>query len=126
MTSPRRSLKSSCLLTSCLAAVAFAACANSEPSGNETGTAGTSAGSGGTIGTAGTTGSGGMTAVDCSAALPSGGTAHSSSNAQGTAAGLSWSIWTNSGPGTITTYSVPAFTASWGGSGDFLARIGLQ
>ena len=35
---------------------------------------------------------------DPSATLPSGGTAHMSSNAQGTAAGLSWSIWTNSGP----------------------------
>ena len=58
--------------------------------------------------------------------LPSGGTAHSSSNAQGTAGGLSWSIWTNSGPGTITTFSRPAFSASWNNSGDFLARIGLQ
>jgi hypothetical protein len=99
--------------------------------GGTTGTAGVSGstgrgGGGGATGSAGTTGSGGATTVDCNAALPSGGTAHSSSNAQGTAAGLSWSIWTNSGPGTITTFGVPAFSASWNNSGDFLARIGLQ
>jgi hypothetical protein len=58
--------------------------------------------------------------------MPSGGTAHTSTNAQGTAAGLTWTIWTNAGAGTITTYSVPAFSASWNNSGDFLARIGLQ
>jgi endo-1,4-beta-xylanase len=96
--------------------------------GGTTGSAGTTglAGRGGTTGTAGTTGTGGAAAVDCNAVLPSGGTAHNSSNAQGTAGGLSWSIWTNSGPGTITTFSVPAFSASWNNSGDFLARIGLQ
>ena len=102
--------------------------------GGTTGTAGATgvAGRGGTTGTAGatgtagTTGSGGAGTVDCNATLPSGGTAHNSSNAQGTAGGLSWSIWTNSGPGTITTFSVPAFSASWNNSGDFLARIGLQ
>ncbi|HEY7372618.1 MAG TPA: glycoside hydrolase family 11 protein [Polyangia bacterium] len=90
--------------------------------GGNTGAGGTA--TGGTTG--GATGSGGATTVDCNAMLPSGGTAHMSSNAQGTAGGLSWSIWTNSGPGTITTFSTPAFSASWGGSGDFLARIGLQ
>jgi len=96
--------------------------------GGATGTAGATgmAGHGGTTGTAGTTGSGGAGTVDCNATLPSGGTAHNSSNASGTAAGLSWSIWTKSGPGTITTYSTPAFSASWNNSGDFLARIGLQ
>ncbi len=93
--------------------------------GGVTGSAGRGGG-GGATGSAGTTGTGGATTVDCNAALPSGGTAHSSSNTQGTAAGLSWSIWTNSGPGTITTFSVPAFSASWNNSGDFLARIGLQ
>src|SRR4029077_4868333 len=44
----------------------------------------------------------------------------------GNAAGFNWSIWTNSGPGTITTYSIPAFSASWNGSGDFLARMGIE
>jgi hypothetical protein len=94
--------------------------------GGRGGTTGTGGSTAGTTGTGGSTGTGGATTVNCSAALPSGGTAHMSSNAQGTAAGLSWSIWTNSGPGTITTYSVPAFSAAWGNSGDFLARIGLQ
>src|SRR5436190_675422 len=114
---------------------------------NGGGTAGTGgSGAGGTSGVAGTTGSGGSaagttgsagtgeagsggsggSAVDCNAMLPSGGTAHSSSNQSGTAGGMSWSIWTNSGPGTITTFTTPAFSASWNGSGDFLARIGLQ
>ena len=85
-------------------------------------------GAGGKGGSAGSSGggSGGGTTVNCSGTLPTGGTPHTSSNAQGMAAGLSWSIWTNSGPGTITTFSTPAFSASWGGSGDFLARIGLE
>jgi hypothetical protein len=47
-------------------------------------------------------------------------------NSQGTAAGLSWSLWSNGSGGSITTFTVPAFTASWANSGDFLARIGLQ
>ena len=57
---------------------------------------------------------------------PSGGTVHTSSNASGTAAGLSWTIWSNGSAGSITTYSTPAFSANWNNSGDFLARIGLQ
>ena len=57
---------------------------------------------------------------------PTGGTEHKSSNASGTAAGLAWTIWSNGSGGSITTYAVPAFSASWKESGDFLARIGLQ
>lgn len=95
--------------------------------GSTSGSGGNTATGGSTSGPGGSTGGGGSTVtIDCNAAMPSGGTAHSSSNAQGTAAGLTWTIWTNSGPGTITTYSVPAFSASWNNSGDFLARIGLQ
>jgi hypothetical protein len=57
--------------------------------------------------------------------MPTGGTPHSG-NSQGTAAGLSWQLWENGSGGTITTYSTPAFSASWGpNSSDFLARIGL-
>src|SRR5262245_59034407 len=99
--------------------------------GGVTGTGGTGrggttgTGGGGTTGTGGA-GTGGAPMIDCNAALPSGGTAHTSSNQSGTAAGMNWTIWTNSGPGTITTFSVPAFSASWNGSGDFLARLGLQ
>ncbi|HMF44011.1 MAG TPA: glycoside hydrolase family 11 protein, partial [Polyangia bacterium] len=91
--------------------------------GGTTGTGGSAAGTTGTGGS-GTGVDGGI--VDCTATLPTGGTAHMSSNAQGTAAGMNWSIWTNSGPGTITTFTTPAFAATWGSSGDFLARIGLQ
>jgi hypothetical protein len=97
--------------------------------GGTAGTAGGRGGAGGTggaTGTAGSTGSGGAAMIDCNAPLPSGGTQRSSSNASGTAAGLTWTIWTNSGPGTITTFSVPAFAGSWNGSGDYLARLGLQ
>jgi len=46
--------------------------------------------------------------------------------AQLTAAGLNWSIWTNGSAGTITTFTVPAFSASWNNNGDYLARIGLE
>ncbi len=94
--------------------------------GGTTGTGGRT-GTGGVTGTAGATGTtdGGST-VNCSGTLPTGGTAHSSTNTMGNAAGLNWSIWTNSGPGTITTFTTPAFSASWNGSGDYLARMGLE
>jgi hypothetical protein len=48
-----------------------------------------------------------------------------SGDTQGTAAGLNWQLWSNGGSGTITTFSVPAFSAAWNNSGDFLARTGL-
>jgi hypothetical protein len=92
--------------------------------GGSTGTGGTNLG--GATGTGGTTGGGGAVTVDCSAAVPSGGTVHQSSNATGMAAGLDWTIWSNSSAGSITTYSVPAFSASWNNSGDYLARLGVQ
>ena len=80
--------------------------------------------SGGAAGS-GTGGSGGSS-VDCNAMMPTGGTTRSSSNASGTAAGLAWTVWTNAGPGSITYFNTPAFSASWNNSGDFLARLGLQ
>ena len=98
--------------------------------GGSTGIGGT--GSGGRTGTTGTggamigTGGSGGSSVNCSGTLPAGGTVHSSSNAQGTAAGLNWSIWSNSTAGSITTYSTPVFAAAWNNSGDFLARMGLE
>ncbi len=109
--------------------------------GGTTGSAGTlgaagrggvtgSAGRGGTTGTAGTSGGGttgaGGSPLNCSGTLPSGGTQHASSNASGTAAGMSWTIWSNGSGGSITTYDTPAFKATWNNSGDFLARLGLQ
>lgn len=69
---------------------------------------------------------GGSTEVDCDAAMPSGGTAHPSNNASGKAGGLDWTIWSNGTGGSITTFDVPAFTATWNNSGDLLARLGVQ
>src|SRR6185312_11622460 len=101
--------------------------------GNTGGTLGCGGARGGTTGTGmagstGTTGSGGGAAVmlDCNATMPSGGTSHTG-NTQGTAAGMNWQLWSNGSGGSITTFSTPAFSASWGpNSGDFLARIGLS
>jgi endo-1,4-beta-xylanase len=104
--------------------------------GGVSGTGGTGAGgvpgtggivaSGGTVSTGGSPGTGG-TPDPCTATMPlSGGTAHSG-NAQGTAAGLTWILWSNGASGTMTTYDTPAFSASWTPtSGDFLARLGLK
>ena len=94
------------------------------------GAKGGSNGSGGAPGTGGATGSGGQTgsggsSVNCNGSLPSGGTSHSG-DSQGTAAGMTWQLWMNGSNGTMTTYSTPAFSASWNNSGDFLARIGLS
>ena len=98
--------------------------------GGAAGAGGRSGGAAGNTGTAGASGSNGNTgSLDCTAtpAPLTGGTVHTSNNAGGTAAGLSWTIWSNGGtPGSITTYSVPAFSAAFNNSGDFLARIGLQ
>jgi hypothetical protein len=66
------------------------------------------------------------TTVDCSAAMPtSGGTQHSP-DSRGGSGNLAWEIWNNGSGGSMTTYSVPAFSATWNNSGDFLARIGLE
>src|SRR6478736_661568 len=89
---------------------------------------GGSGGSGGKNGSAGaSSGGGGSTSDACSMTTPpTGGTTVQSSNRTGKAAGLDWSIWSNGSGGSITTYSVPAFSAAWNNSGDFLARLGLQ
>jgi hypothetical protein len=39
---------------------------------------------------------------------------------------MNWTIWSNGSGGSITTFDVPAFKATWANSGDFLARLGLQ
>jgi len=97
---------------------------NGGAKGGASGGGGTKA-TGGTPGTGGTPSDGGSV-VDCNATLPSGGTMHTGST-QGMAGSLSSSIWMNGSGGSITTYSTPAFSASWGpNSGDFLARIGLS
>ncbi len=60
--------------------------------------------------------------------MPTGGTPHCGRNDQGTDGGLDWSLWSNAinSNSCITTFSTPAFSASWNESGDFLARIGLE
>jgi hypothetical protein len=88
-------------------------------------------GAGGNVPTGGSTststggGTGTSTTVDCNAAIPSGGTKHSG-NSQGGSGNLAWQIWTNSGTGYLTTFSTPAFSASWGGTGDYLGRLGFE
>jgi len=88
-------------------------------------------GAGGNVPTGGSTststggGTGTSTTVDCNAAMPSGGTKHSG-NSQGGSGNLAWQIWTNSGTGYLTTFSTPAFSASWGGTGDYLGRLGFE
>ena len=103
---------------------------NSNPTGGKATTGGASSSGAKATGGAATggasTASTGTSVIDCSAAMPTGGTVHQSSNAQGTAGSLNWTIWSNGSGGSITTYSTPAFSASWNNSGDFLARLGLQ
>ncbi|HET9956474.1 MAG TPA: glycoside hydrolase family 11 protein [Polyangiaceae bacterium] len=58
----------------------------------------------------------------------SGGTPHCGQNTQGKAGSLSWSLWTNTlnNNACMTTYNTTAFSASWNGNGDFLARVGVE
>jgi hypothetical protein len=95
------------------------------------GTSGTTVGRGGSLGTGGaatggsSTGTGTVT-IDCNAAMPSNGVQHSG-NTQGTLGNLAWSLWSNGGGATMTTFDTPAFRATWGpDSGDVLARFGLD
>ncbi len=78
--------------------------------------------------TGGSATTGGGAAVDCSTTMPTGGTDHCGSNTQGSAGGLSWSLWSNAinGNSCITTFNAKAFSARWNNSGDFLARVGLE
>jgi len=68
----------------------------------------------------------GVVTVDCSAAMPSGGTRHSENNSQGATGDLTWSFWENGTGASMTSFPTAAFSASWGpNSGDMLARLGL-
>lgn len=90
-----------------------------------------SGGKGGGGGSSSTAGSGsgtagqGSTTVDCNATMPTGGTQHSG-NSQGGSNNLAWQIWSNQGTGKLTTFSTPAFSASWANSGDYLGRLGFE
>jgi endo-1,4-beta-xylanase len=83
------------------------------------------AATGGTKATGGAGTGGGTSTVNCSATMPTGGTAHAA-NSQGGAGSLAWQIWSNQTSGSMTTFSTPAFSATWNNSGDFLARLGLE
>lgn len=88
------------------------------------GSSGSSAGgSGGSSG--GTGGSGPVAQPDCNAAMPSGGQMRNG-NGVGGEGNLGWEIWSNTGQGQLTTYSVPAFIATWNNSGGYLGRLGYE
>jgi hypothetical protein len=57
--------------------------------------------------------------------MPTSGQNHTSG--QGGTDNLAWQIWSNAGSGQLTTYTgVPAFTASWNNSGNYLGRLGFE
>jgi endo-1,4-beta-xylanase len=93
--------------------------------GASTGGSGGGTGGSGGAATGGTSGSSGSSAVDCSGTMPTDGARHCSSTS-GTAGALSWTMWSSSGQGCMTTYDTPAFSASWNEDGDSLARLGLE
>ncbi len=84
------------------------------------------AGAGGATGGAGSGGGGAPTqGPDCNAQMPSSGTQRSGNGTGGTG-NLAWEIWSNTGQGNLTTYSVPAFIATWNNSGGYLGRLGYE
>jgi hypothetical protein len=57
--------------------------------------------------------------------MPSGGTQRSGNGTGGTG-NLAWEIWSNTGQGNLTTFSVPAFVATWNNAGGYLGRLGYE
>jgi hypothetical protein len=94
--------------------------------GGNAGTGGSGTAGSGTAGS-GAAGAPSTAPLDCSAipALPTGGTVHSG-NTQGGKDNLAWQIWSNGGSGSLTTFTTPAFVASWNNSGDYLGRMGFE
>lgn len=64
--------------------------------------------------------------VDCNAAMPTSGAQQHSGNGTGGSGNLAWEIWSNTGRGELTTYSVPAFSAIWNEAGGYLGRLGFE
>ncbi len=93
-------------------------------SGGSPPTGGLAGTGGGTTGGAGT--GGGPAEIDCNAAMPTSGAQQHSGNGRGGSGNLAWEIWSNVGTGNLTTYDVPAFSASWNNSGDYLGRLGYE
>jgi endo-1,4-beta-xylanase len=85
---------------------------------------------GGTGGGGGGGGSGGtgseLGQPDCNASMPSSGAVQHSGNGTGGQGNLVWEIWSNTGQGELTSYNVPAFTASWNNAGGYLGRLGYE
>jgi hypothetical protein len=63
--------------------------------------------------------------IDCNAAMPSGGQLHSG-NGRGGSGNLAWEIWSTTATGDLTTFSTPAFRASWNNAGGYLGRLGFE
>ncbi len=83
-------------------------------------------GGGGASGATGGTGGANPTAEpDCDAVMPSGGQTRMN-NGTGGEGNLAWEIWSNTGQGQLTTFDVPAFTATWNNSGGYLGRLGYE
>jgi endo-1,4-beta-xylanase len=79
-------------------------------------------------GSSGTGAAGATSSLDCTnlPAMPTSGAATHTSG-QGGTDNLAWQIWSNAGSGQLTTYSgVPAFSASWNNSGNYLGRLGFE
>lgn len=91
-----------------------------------TGMAGSGTAGSGTAGS-GSAGAPSTSALDCAniPAMPTGGTVHNG-NSQGGTGNLAWQIWSNGGSGSLTSFTVPAFIASWNNSGDYLGRLGFE
>jgi hypothetical protein len=78
-------------------------------------------------GSSGTGAAGAASTIDCAnvPAMPTNGMTHTSGT--GGSDNLAWEIWSNAGSGQLTTYSgVPAFSASWNNSGNYLGRLGFE
>jgi Glycosyl hydrolases family 11 len=58
--------------------------------------------------------------------MPTSGEQQHSGNGRGGTGNLAWEIWSNTGTGSLTTYDVPAFTASWAEDGGYLGRMGYE
>jgi hypothetical protein len=58
--------------------------------------------------------------------MPTSGAANHSGNGVGGQGNLAWEIWSNTGQGELTSYNVPAFTASWNNAGGYLGRLGYE
>lgn len=64
--------------------------------------------------------------LDCNAMMPTSGAQPHSGNGTGGNGNLAWEIWSNTGQGELTSYDVPAFTASWNEAGGYLGRLGYE